>query len=209
MLYVQNVVSQQAWEPIFRLRARPVWVQVIVCDLLRQLKVLRTLTTTLPSLDSVGLPPGRQFRVAFGDMDALCDILEFIHKWYGALQVAYGGPDDRGTLWIKFYKLSAKGRTWETHMQFIIWIDSRRPSALTLEGSNNQFCGPTTVQMPPIDFRVANYQRKIPASQTRRARAGAPGWSGEEEATMVYTRQEIEWEGSDGWLLEQPLGRFG
>ena len=75
MLWVHGAVSTQRWEPIFDVRTRPTKVQTTAMDLLRQLTELRRMPATLPSIDTLALPPLRQLRVAFGDMNALCDAI--------------------------------------------------------------------------------------------------------------------------------------
>ena len=75
MLWVHGAVSAKRWEPIWDLRTRPTNVQTTAMDLLRQLTELRRMPATLPSIDTLALPPLRQLRVAFGDMNALCDAI--------------------------------------------------------------------------------------------------------------------------------------
>ena len=75
MLWVHGAVSTKRWEPIFDLRTRPLNVQTTVTDLLKQLTELRRMPATLPSIDTLVLPPIRQLRVDFGDLNALCDAI--------------------------------------------------------------------------------------------------------------------------------------
>ncbi|CAD6583722.1 MAG: hypothetical protein ASARMPREDX12_001432 [Alectoria sarmentosa] len=152
MLYVQDTISTRSWEPIFNVRTRPHWVQGTVFDLMRQLKALRTMPTALPSIDTLALPEYRHLRVKFGDMNALCDAIEYILRQYGPLGVVYGGPDDRGTLWIKFYKMWADDRNREPPLQFIVYIDSRRPSIFAMQESSRAWSSvfPVIGALPPL-----------------------------------------------------------
>ncbi|KAL9070971.1 MAG: hypothetical protein Q9161_004471 [Pseudevernia consocians] len=132
-----NAISLRPWEPIWDVRTRSTWVQTTVLDLLRQLRALRSMSATLPSIDAIGFPPNRQLRVIFGDLEGLCDTIEWIHKHNNKLAVTYGGPDDKGTLWLKFYnKVYSPDKPWENPLQFIIWIDSVKPSPIALQDSS-------------------------------------------------------------------------
>lgn len=147
-------VSHRSWEPIWDVRTRSLRVQVIVFDLLKQLRALRSMNAGLPTIDTIWLPPIRQLRVIFGDLSALCDAVDFIHSRAGDVGVAYGGPDDNGTLWIKFYKMWSADRPDDNQLQFIIWIDSAMPSHIVLEDSSYLVPAPIAGQTTPSKDQV-------------------------------------------------------
>ena len=75
MLYPKGIVSGKRWHPIHNVRTRPTWVQTTAFDFMKQAKILRFRKTTLPKVDSINLPLDRQFIVAFGDLDPLCECI--------------------------------------------------------------------------------------------------------------------------------------
>lgn len=73
MCFTPTCVSSLTWAPIFEVRRRPIWVQQVVLDLLKQLRLLRIISYTLPSIHTLNLDRTRQLRVNFGDLISLCE----------------------------------------------------------------------------------------------------------------------------------------
>ncbi|KAM0796961.1 hypothetical protein BDR22DRAFT_965756 [Usnea florida] len=126
--YAYEVLSEKQWEPIFDIRARTPWVQVVAFDLFKQLTPMRYMPCNLPPFETINVPLEHQARVEYGDLLGLCDTIEYVYQVHGHLGAAYGGPDDKGTLWIKFYQLEPGMQSSTRHLEFIIWIDSLKPS---------------------------------------------------------------------------------
>lgn len=194
---IPNAVSTKLWEPIFDWRTRPVWTQHIVFELLRQLKGLRRARISLPCIDILGLPFDRQLRVSFGDMDGLCDALDNAVDKYGIV-VAYGGPDDRGTLWIKFYKVLGNRTPHDILLQFIIWIDSEPPTMLTLEETTNLVLRRATGSTKLLEAtRSAHRQQQMRYSEFCMANP---------DALDLWRDRDIAREVVSAWVACQPRG---
>lgn len=74
-LYAHSVLSDQPWEPIFNIRSRPPWVQIVAFDLFKLLTPMRYKPCTLPPLETLSIPLEKQARVEYGDLTTLCDTI--------------------------------------------------------------------------------------------------------------------------------------
>ena len=74
-VYAYEVLSDQAWEPIFDIRSRTPWVQIVAFDLFKQLTPMRFMSCSLPTIDTLMVPLERQARVEYGDLLGLCDTI--------------------------------------------------------------------------------------------------------------------------------------
>lgn len=182
----RNFISLRPWEPIWDVRTRPGWVQSTVLDLLRQLRTLRLMSATLPSIDTVGIPPRCQLRVIFGDLEALCNAIVSAPLLCPGL-IAEGylitrslGMDSqpqqhaRGYVWgprrqgyavdqvLQGMRAATMQETrpndqqmwsddqiWDHPLQFVIWIDSMRPSAVALQDSCHLVSEPRRSEIDP------------------------------------------------------------
>ena len=74
-LYAHDVLSDKPWEPIFNIRSRLPWVQIIAFDLFKQLTPMRYMPCCLPTFDTIKVPLENQARVEYGDLLGLCDTI--------------------------------------------------------------------------------------------------------------------------------------
>lgn len=114
-VYAHEVLSDKAWEPIFDIRSRTPWVQIVAFDLFKQLTPMRYMPCALPTIDTLMVPLEHQARVEYGDLLGLCDtIVSQLPCSLEATTDKDGGPDDNGTLWIKFSQV-CKQRNCRRH----------------------------------------------------------------------------------------------
>ena len=117
------------------------------------------------------------------------------------------GPDDRGTLWIEFYKVGKQRQFWGTRLndlqrlpegyrhreqlQFVIWISSMGASPIAFDDIKTVKQGMTS------PMKLLSYQ---PLNITKRRtprRRGKKNTEGKKPKVTLFTVVIVEWMSAD------------
>ena len=121
--------------------------------------------------------------------------------------MGYGGPDDRGAIWINFYKARKaahhtrdedltdlqelqEGHHLNTELQFIIWINSVKGSSIAFEDGVKTVYQRTASPTTALQASLRNYQWQVPMTQSQRTPHKAPRRPGEKYTAGEHHRVE-------------------
>ena len=138
--------SKAEWTPLLELWQRDPWVRKIVMDFMLQQRQFRQIAQTgIPKLPTIRMAAGfghsKQQSVNYGDLKAICDALDQVHTARPGLAFGgFGGPDDKGTVWMTFYTIHDSS-TQLAPPAYIVWVHT--------DPSNPATIGPFDAELNP------------------------------------------------------------